>query len=65
MRRRRSAASVCAMRSWRTSPGQVREHGEVERPLITSGDELRSLNTILAGRADYAAADVLDYLLAG
>jgi NAD(P)H-dependent flavin oxidoreductase YrpB (nitropropane dioxygenase family) len=45
--------------------GQVREKGDVERPLITSGDELRSLNVILAGRDDYSAADVLDYLLAG
>jgi NAD(P)H-dependent flavin oxidoreductase YrpB (nitropropane dioxygenase family) len=45
--------------------GQVREHGDVERPLITSGDELRTLNRMLAGRDDYSAADVLEYLLAG
>ena len=45
--------------------GQVRDNGDVERPLITSGDELRSLAVMLAGRDDYSAADVLEYLLAG
>jgi len=44
---------------------QIRENGDAERPLITSGDELRTLNRMLAGRADYSAADVLEYLLAG
>lgn len=38
--------------------------GEItERPLLTSGDDLKILGTFLAGRERYAAADVLDYLL--
>jgi nitronate monooxygenase len=44
--------------------GQVREAGRVEKPLITSGDELRAIGTFLRQRAEYSAGDVIDYLLA-
>ena len=45
--------------------GQLRKDGRTERPLITSGDELRSLHRMLDGRADYTAADVVKWLMAG
>lgn len=44
--------------------GQLREGGEAERPLLTSGDDLVNMNRFLQGRIEYTAADVLDYLLA-
>jgi len=44
---------------------QVRVNGEVEPPLLTSGDDLRSIRTFLAGRTRYTAADVVSYLLGG
>lgn len=43
---------------------QVRD-GEVERPLLTSGDELARIGSFLGGRTSYTAGDVLDHLLAG
>lgn len=42
---------------------QERKDGSAERPLLTSGDDLKILGTFLAGRDRYSAADVLDYLL--
>jgi NAD(P)H-dependent flavin oxidoreductase YrpB (nitropropane dioxygenase family) len=42
---------------------QVREGGELEPPLLTSGDDLLAIPAFLQGRTQYAAADVLDYLL--
>ncbi|MDQ3388335.1 MAG: nitronate monooxygenase [Gemmatimonadota bacterium] len=45
--------------------GQVRDTGEVEPPLITSGDDLIFIKRFLAGRIRYTAADVLEYLVAG
>ncbi|MDZ4673276.1 MAG: nitronate monooxygenase [Gemmatimonadota bacterium] len=45
--------------------GQVREGGETEPPLVTSGDDLRDIGGFLAGRASYRAADVLEYLQVG
>jgi len=44
--------------------GQMREDGLGELPLLTSGDDLRTLGTFLAGRSSYSAADVLSHLLA-
>jgi nitronate monooxygenase len=44
--------------------GQVRAHGEAEHPLVTSGDDLESIDGFLAGRTHYSAGDVLDYLMA-
>lgn len=44
--------------------GQAREAGQSEPPLLTSGDDLLSIASFLAGRAHYSAADVIDYLLA-
>ncbi len=43
--------------------GQRRKDGEVERPLVTSGDALLELTAISAGRDHYSAQDVLDHLL--
>jgi nitronate monooxygenase len=43
---------------------QVRK-GEVERPIITSGDELARIHEFLGGRTSYTAADVLEHLMAG
>ena len=45
--------------------GQVRDGGEVEKPLLTSGDDLLSIQRFAAGRTEYSAADVIDYLLSG
>lgn len=45
--------------------GQLRDGGEVEKPLITSGDDLKNVGRFLRGRTRYSAADVLDYLLSG
>ena len=45
--------------------GQVRDDEEVEKPLLTSGDDLQSIQRFAAGRMEYSAADVIDYLLGG
>jgi nitronate monooxygenase len=45
--------------------GQVREGGGVEKPLLTSGDDLRSIRTFLDGRTEYTAKEVVEYLLSG
>lgn len=37
----------------------------IELPLVTSGDDLVSLDVFLAGRRSYSAADVVEYLLDG
>lgn len=42
---------------------QVRAGGRTEPPLVTSGNDLESISTFLAGRTRYSAADVIDYLL--
>ncbi len=42
---------------------QPRGEGEEEPPLITSGDDLRTLGEFLEGRDSYSAADVIEYLL--
>jgi NAD(P)H-dependent flavin oxidoreductase YrpB (nitropropane dioxygenase family) len=43
---------------------QIRESGDPEPPLVTSGDDLEHIGDFLAGRARYSAGEVLDYLLA-
>lgn len=40
---------------------QVRAGGRTEPPLVTSGNDLESIATFLAGRTRYSAADVIDY----
>ena len=45
--------------------GQIRDGGTAERPLITSGDDLRKIGEFAQGRVEYSASDVLDYLLSG
>lgn len=45
--------------------GQVRDSGEVERPLLTSGDDLEHIDRFAHGRTEYSAGEVIDYLLSG
>jgi nitronate monooxygenase len=45
--------------------GQVRAGGTRERPLLTSGDDLRLLGEFVGERDGYSAADVVEYLRAG
>ncbi len=42
---------------------QSRGEGVEEAPLLTSGDDLRTLKDFLGGRDSYSARDVIDYLL--
>ncbi len=42
---------------------QVRDGGVEESPLLTSGDDLVTIQHFLRGRTQYAAGEVLDYLL--
>jgi nitronate monooxygenase len=44
---------------------QVRDGGELERPIITSGDDVLRLNRFLDGRLHYSAREVVKYLLDG
>jgi hypothetical protein len=37
----------------------------VEKPLLTSGDDLIFIREFLGARTRYAAADVVEYLLSG
>lgn len=41
---------------------QVRDDGRLEPPLLTSGDDLRSIGGFLSGRTHYTAADVVAFL---
>jgi nitronate monooxygenase len=43
---------------------QVRD-GDIERPILTSGDDLKIIGRFLKGRPGYSSSDVLEYLLAG
>lgn len=45
--------------------GQVRDGGEVEKALLTSGDDLANINRFAGGRTEYGAGDVIDFLLSG
>ncbi len=45
--------------------GQVRASGEIEPPIVTSGDCLNEIRTLLNGRSTYYAADVIEHLRAG
>ena len=42
---------------------QIREDGFEEPPLLTSGDDLLSIQHYLGSRTHYAASEVIDYLL--
>jgi NAD(P)H-dependent flavin oxidoreductase YrpB (nitropropane dioxygenase family) len=42
---------------------QITDSGTEEPPLLTSGDDLRSMQAFLGPRTRYSANDVLDYLL--
>ena len=44
---------------------QVRAGGDVEAPLVTSGDDLLAMQSFLDGRTSYAALDVIEYLKSG
>lgn len=43
--------------------GQLRADGQIEPPLLTSGDDLKQIGAYLDGRSSYSAADVIAYLL--
>jgi NAD(P)H-dependent flavin oxidoreductase YrpB (nitropropane dioxygenase family) len=43
--------------------GQLRGAADVEMPLLTSGDDLRTIADFLHGRFSYTANEVIDYLL--
>ena len=45
--------------------GQIRDDGNVEQPLLTSGDDLRKILDFTKGRVEYSAGEVVDYLLSG
>ncbi|HEX5724574.1 MAG TPA: nitronate monooxygenase [Longimicrobiaceae bacterium] len=46
--------------------GQLRDWGAEEKPLITSGDELKNIRRFIGSdRSGYTAAEVIDYLLSG
>jgi nitronate monooxygenase len=55
-------ACLCNALLATTGLGQVRADGE-EPPLVTSGDDLASISTFLAGRTSYSAEDVVTYLM--
>jgi hypothetical protein len=42
---------------------QVRAGGTIEPPIVTSGEDLKTISGFLAGRARYTASDVIEYLL--
>jgi NAD(P)H-dependent flavin oxidoreductase YrpB (nitropropane dioxygenase family) len=42
---------------------QLRDNGDLEPPLLTSGDDLISISRFLNGRDRYTAEDVINYLL--
>jgi nitronate monooxygenase len=42
---------------------QLRDGNTVERPLVTSGDELLAIGAFLGARTRYSATDVIEYLL--
>jgi nitronate monooxygenase len=44
---------------------QVTAEGGEERPLLTSGDELKNISLFAGDRTSYKAAEVLEYLMAG
>jgi hypothetical protein len=43
--------------------GQGRKDGKTELPLLTSGEDLKTLGHFLKGRESYTAKDVIEYLL--
>jgi nitronate monooxygenase len=43
--------------------GQVRPNGDVEPPLVTSGDDLQIIGQFLQGKTRYSAQDVVNWLL--
>ena len=56
----------CLCNALTANIGQAQERagGNVEPPLLTSGDDLMKISTFLQGRTSYTADNVLDYLLA-
>ncbi len=46
--------------------GQTQRNGDIEKPLVTSGDDVATVSRFLKpGAVSYSAADVIDYLLPG
>jgi NAD(P)H-dependent flavin oxidoreductase YrpB (nitropropane dioxygenase family) len=56
----------CLCNALTANIGQAQERleGNIEPPLLTSGDDLMKISTFLQGRTRYTADNVLDYLLA-
>ena len=44
---------------------QIMADGNEEPPLLTSGDDLLSMQKFMGARTRYSAADVIEYLLTG
>ena len=62
--RRPKAPDASVTRFSRTSDTRsLARRGETEPPVLTSGDDLETISTFLAGRTSYTAADVISYLL--
>jgi len=55
---------VCNALLANTGHGQLRSDGTTEAPLITAGDQAKTLGAFLGSRKSYTADDVLAYLLA-
>lgn len=54
----------CLCNALTANVGLPQVRGDAEEPvLVTSGDDLATIATFLAGRTNYTAADVIDYLL--
>jgi NAD(P)H-dependent flavin oxidoreductase YrpB (nitropropane dioxygenase family) len=54
---------LCNALTANVGQAQLRMTGEQEPPLITSGDDLRTISAFMAGRSSYTAGDVIDYLM--
>lgn len=55
----------CLCNALTANIGQAQQRSEFlkEPPLLTSGDDLKSIETFLCGRTSYTADDVIDYLV--
>jgi nitronate monooxygenase len=62
-----TVGSVCLCNGLMATCGlaQIRPDGSVEPPIVTSGDCINDIRTILDGRSSYDANDVIDHLHVG
>ena len=54
---------LCNALTANVGQAQLRAGGYKEQPLLTSGDDLKTISRFLGGRTSYVAGDVIDYLL--